>query len=156
MGRDGSMVILSRDEHQPAKKNTVTIAIIEQVADEVLLLQRNPDAYPNAPDPFPRAWELIGGHVEDGEEPPAAAHRELHEETGIVAPALALVGVSPFLSEGVPANNWIYMVLVEQKPPVVLSQEHLAYAWRPLADTLHMSLAFKHSCIIEAIVSEVQ
>jgi len=149
------MIILPGDKHQPSKNNTVTIAVIEQSKSEVLLLQRNPDAYPNVPDPFPRAWELISGSVEDREKPDAAAHRELWEETSIVVPSLTLVGVSPYLSKGTPANNWIYMVLVEQQPPVMLSREHLAYAWRSFEDVVHMPLAFKHACIIEAIVTIV-
>ena len=33
-------------------------------------------------------WEFPGGKVEEGEEPEAAARRELQEETGLVAEAL--------------------------------------------------------------------
>ncbi len=40
----------------------------------------------------PDRWGFVGGHVDDGEHPDAAAYRELHEETGIVLepPELAL------------------------------------------------------------------
>jgi len=31
----------------------------------------------------PETWSLCGGHVEDGEDPEAAAYRELAEETGV-------------------------------------------------------------------------
>ena len=49
---------------------------------QVLLVHRNPDrlAYPNA-------WDLPGGHVEQGESELAALVREMHEELGVeIAP----------------------------------------------------------------------
>jgi 8-oxo-dGTP diphosphatase len=51
---------------------------------QVLLIQRkNP--------PFQGAWALPGGHVEMDETAIAAAARELHEETGMVAGALDFI-----------------------------------------------------------------
>lgn len=146
------MVILSQCVYQPSEKNTVTIAVVQQTTSALLLLQRNPDAYPNYVDAFPLFWELIGGGVETGEEPKAAAQREVLEETGIVISALELLGISPFLNNGASANNWIYIALVEKELPVVISREHVGYVWRSLEDALHMQLAFKHSCILEAII----
>lgn len=46
-----------------------------------LLLQERDEHAPIAPD----CWGLVGGHVEDGEAVEAAVHRELAEETGLVA-----------------------------------------------------------------------
>jgi 8-oxo-dGTP pyrophosphatase MutT (NUDIX family) len=70
-------------------ERTITVAIIQRNGlgnDRILLLQRNPNAYPETSyvDPFPCAWELVGGHVEQGEEPIDATLREVREETGIV------------------------------------------------------------------------
>lgn len=40
----------------------------------------------------PERWGFVGGHVDEGEEPGAAAYRELEEETGLLVepPALEL------------------------------------------------------------------
>jgi 8-oxo-dGTP diphosphatase len=37
---------------------------------------------------FPGCWDLIGGHVEDGEEVLSALRREIHEETGWILKAV--------------------------------------------------------------------
>lgn len=54
--------------------------------DGRILLQERDEAAPRAPE----QWGLVGGHVEDGEDFEPAVHRELTEETGLVAPPGAL------------------------------------------------------------------
>lgn len=71
----------------------------------VLLQERDSEA-PRAPD----QWGMVGGHVEDGEEPEVAAYRELAEETGISLPdgALSLWTVADFTyPDGHAGRYWI-------------------------------------------------
>ena len=44
-----------------------------------VLLQHRDEHAPRAPE----QWGMVGGHVEDGEDPDTAVHRELLEETGV-------------------------------------------------------------------------
>ena len=55
--------------------------IVENLEGEILLLLRDN----KSTHVFPNHWTLIGGKVEDGETPEMAAHRELAEETGLIA-----------------------------------------------------------------------
>jgi 8-oxo-dGTP diphosphatase len=54
----------------------VAIAVFR--GDRVLVLRRAPDK-----DAAPGVWEAISGRLEEGEDPLAAAHREVREETAL-------------------------------------------------------------------------
>jgi 8-oxo-dGTP pyrophosphatase MutT (NUDIX family) len=146
------MLILQPSECQIAEKNTVTLMVMSK-SGHLLILQRNPNAYENYIDPFPLYWELVGGHVEDGEEPEMAARRELAEETGISDVHVVLVGIAPFTHHGEPANNWIYIARVEENMLVNLSKEHVDYAWQSVAEVLQMQLAYAHSSLLNAVIN---
>lgn len=63
------------------------IAGVILVNDEgLILLQLRDEHAPVAAN----KWSLVGGHMEPGEEPEAAARRELEEETALVAGELTL------------------------------------------------------------------
>ena len=58
---------------------TIAAIILENPKGELLLYKRD-----NKPGiPFPGYWDLIGGHVEDGETPEQALVREIKEELDI-------------------------------------------------------------------------
>ncbi|MBP5473421.1 MAG: NUDIX domain-containing protein [Bacteroidales bacterium] len=58
---------------------TIAAIILENRNGELLLYKRD-----NKPGiPFPGYWDLIGGHVEDGETPEQALVREIKEELNI-------------------------------------------------------------------------
>ena len=54
-------------------------------SEEVLLIRRSPNAQI-----FPGLYNGVGGHIERGEDVLSAAHREVHEETGLDVPNLSL------------------------------------------------------------------
>ncbi len=57
----------------------IAAIILENDKKEILLYLRD-----NKPGiPFPRHWDLIGGHIEEGETPEEALVREVKEELGI-------------------------------------------------------------------------
>jgi 8-oxo-dGTP diphosphatase len=73
---------------------TVDVALAIPVVGDEMLVARRPEGTHLA-----GAWEFPGGKIVDGEEPSAAARRELAEETGLVAerlePLLVLVHEYP-------------------------------------------------------------
>lgn len=76
------------------------------------------------------AWETVHGHIEEGEEPEAAALRELREETGLVAESLFSTGVQPFyvLKTQTVQLAVQFAAVVQQSMPV-LGGEHVEHAW---------------------------
>ncbi|MEU8424122.1 NUDIX domain-containing protein [Micromonospora sp. NPDC048835] len=61
----------------------VALVLLVDPSGAVLLQHRDDDAPVS-----PGQWSLPGGHVEPGESPEEAAHRELVEETGLTAETL--------------------------------------------------------------------
>ncbi|WP_033215485.1 NUDIX hydrolase [Kitasatospora phosalacinea] len=92
----------------------------------VLLVRRNPD------DHFGGLWEIPGGSLEPGEEPPAGAARELAEETGLTGLDLAYLHAADFTSRrGLRTRQFAYTATVPDGTPVTLT-EHDAHRWVPL------------------------
>ena len=63
----------------------VAVVMLTDPVGRILMQHRTTDA-PNDPN----LWALPGGAIEPGEDPAAAAHRELLEETGLRCPDLTL------------------------------------------------------------------
>ena len=106
--------------------------VVRDAADSwrVLLLERAPGARSSG------AWEVVHGRIEPGESPPAAARRELHEETGLVPTAMYVIASHPFY---VPVNDTVYLAVtfaafVDPGAPLTLGPEHRAHAWHSFAE----------------------
>lgn len=102
----------------------VALALI-QSAGRWFLQRRDPSSLV-----LPGLWEFPGGKVEAGEAPDAALRRELLEEVGMVASAVATLPVledavrlHPFLVEGV-------------APP----RTHLAWGWFTLEEMVRLPI----------------
>jgi 8-oxo-dGTP diphosphatase len=71
----------------------VAIVVVTDRRGRVLMQHRSDDAPIS-----PGLWTPPGGHLDPGEDPLAAAHRELHEETGLRCPDLELAEVRELIS----------------------------------------------------------
>ena len=80
----------------------------------------------------PASWETVHGHIESGETPPAAARRELAEETGLAPERLYnLSRVELFYQHRVDhvALVPVFAAFVHHDAMVRLSPEHDGYEW---------------------------
>jgi dATP pyrophosphohydrolase len=79
----------------------------------------------------PGAWEMVHGNVEKGESLPAAALREVREETGLKPVRLLSIAMHPFYV--VPTETvqlaGVFAAVLEADGKVVCSEEHTKHAW---------------------------
>jgi 8-oxo-dGTP diphosphatase len=102
-------------------------------------------------DPYKDRWALPGGHLDDGEEPIVAAHRELTEETGIVVDSLSHVGVyaDPGRDPRGRYVTFVYSATVQGDRPVPNAADDAVDArWWPFDDLTSEMMAFDHYSII--------
>ncbi len=114
--------------------------VVFDAHDRLLLIRRR---HP----PFEGQFALPGGFVEYGEETEAAASRELHEETGLRARALRLVGVysKPDRDPRGHTISVAYLVDVGTQSPTA-GDDAASAEFR--ADWRELKLAFDHNRIV--------
>ncbi len=82
---------------------------------------------------MPGAIALSGGHIEEGESPEDALHREVYEETGVEAHIECLIGTTHFYRGEVRPENElvgvIYCCSIADPSAVHISAEHSEYRW---------------------------
>jgi dATP pyrophosphohydrolase len=106
------------------------MVVVYRPGPEFLVLLRSPEDH--------GYWHLVAGGIEDGEQPDAAALRELEEESGLVGPA-GFAAIPLELSYGRPHGDASVTVhpFVAEAPPgwePTLNEEHVDYRWLPVDD----------------------
>jgi 8-oxo-dGTP pyrophosphatase MutT (NUDIX family) len=115
----------------PLRCRAVAAAIIAGSGDaaHILLLRR---AGPHAGG----AWGFVTGGIEPGEPAPAAARREIAEETGIDIAALLTSGLTEtfyFAPDNAVDLMPIFVALLPAQPPITLDDGSDDYRWCDLA-----------------------
>ncbi|HEX6927613.1 MAG TPA: dihydroneopterin triphosphate diphosphatase [Gammaproteobacteria bacterium] len=120
-----------------------SVLVIVAAGDDVLLLRRS--------DP-PDYWQSVTGSLEWGESAPAAAKRELREETGLLADVdledTGIVNdfqiVPPWTEKFAPGTTtnreYVYLLQLRDRPRIELdTREHVEYRWLRPADAIALA-----------------
>jgi len=110
-------------------------AILENPDGEVLLLKRAPDNFPGG------IWDVVGGAVEQFEDPFVGLQREIKEETGIIEYlVIKALDVFHWYQED---PKWDMIGLTfwcrTKAKEIVLSHEHVEYKWLKPNEALDIS-----------------
>jgi 8-oxo-dGTP diphosphatase len=111
----------------------------------VLLIERGHD-------PFAGQWALPGGHIDPGEQPLAAALRELREETGVQLATAGPVGVynTPGRDPRGPVTTHAFTALTGRHIQIQAGDDAVAADWLLLDAVIDGDepLAFDHNQIV--------
>ena len=126
---------------------TVDLVVLTVRDDElrVLLIRRGGE-------PFRGRWALPGGFVDADEDLPAAAERELAEETGLTRTAGHLEQLASYGTPGRDPRGRVvtvaYLALLPDAPAAVAGTDADAARWWPWSEVRPNRLAFDHHRIL--------
>lgn len=142
-----------RQKRYPAPYLTADVVLLSEGRDVLLIRRKN--------HPYLGCWALPGGFVNPDESALDAAVRELSEETGVAAPANALVEIGLFSAPGRDPRGWVvsdaFLCCVDQDVVRFSAGDDAAdAAWVPIGrdgDRLALPegvrLAFDHADILK-------
>ncbi len=140
---------LSADGNKSVDSNTSTGSNMSADNWDVLLIKRGNN-------PFKGAWALPGGYVNEYEELPKAAARELREETGITG--VELYFIDTFGEKGRDPRGWTitgaFCGLLPAGQQPVAGDDAADFQWFSLANLPDM--AFDHGKIIAAAIETMR
>lgn len=111
----------------PVEVGVVDVIVFKQVQRGWLTLALQRSSHVRCPG----AWEMVHGKVEPGESLPAAARREVREETGLAPTKLYSIAMHPFyvVPTGTVQLAAVFAAVVDGAGQVKLSEEHVKHAW---------------------------
>ena len=114
----------------PMRSTAVACAVLRPEGDfyEVLIMCRTLE-------PLDGVWSLVTGHVDDGEEAWAAAHREVIEETGLTPTSFYTANyVDQWYNAHVNVIEFvpIFVAYVDAGAEVQMNDEHSEFKWLPI------------------------
>ena len=129
--------------NEPGGSTAGVQVILLDPRDRVLLQLR--DDVPGIP--YPGTWCLPGGHLEDGEEPAAAALRELREEMSLDIPPSALHHVvSARRHYGLEHTFWAHLDVDAARLPLTEGQ---AVRFHTLEQVRCVELGYEDDAVLE-------
>jgi 8-oxo-dGTP pyrophosphatase MutT (NUDIX family) len=102
-------------------------------------------------------WHTIAGGVEPGEEPEAAARRELREETGFEAESIEPIGGFAYVREsweedpGLRIHVQAFLVDVPAGWEPELNEEHDEYRWLPREEAAELLFWPEPAALLRAL-----
>jgi 8-oxo-dGTP diphosphatase len=122
------------------------VAFAGEPPRSVLLVERGNE-------PFAGAWALPGGFVEAGERVLVAAARELHEETGIEAGRLELLGIydTPGRDPRGPTVSVVFVLRSDTELHARGGDDAASARWFPVDEL--PALAFDHPMVVADAIS---
>lgn len=95
---------------------------------------------------FPGFWSIPGGHIEAGEDPLAAAIREVQEETGVTIRSqdidLKVVALHHHLDRGEIYTAFAFTVCLPQRPAQLIDSSEGTIHWVEIEQALTMEHVF--------------
>ncbi|MFC0507117.1 NUDIX domain-containing protein [Micromonospora costi] len=105
---------------------------------------------------FPNCWDIVGGHLEPGEDVETALRREVTEETGwTVAQVLAPVGEYRYVGDdGLERveSDWLVRVDGDLARPALEAGKHTEYRWLAEDD---VSLLDEHRDVNDGLIRRI-